>query len=99
MNMPEMPKEPKIFQKQITLGNVIQIMILIVGGAVGYNKLEWRITQLEQIKLETHTLLEAQRVAHESSVREFRESLSKLSEAVTRLTAMEEMRQRQTGKL
>lgn len=79
----------KVFQKSITLGNLIQILVLIVGGVVGYNKLEWRISQLEQVKMETKSMIEA-------NYKEFRESQARLTEAVTRLIVMEEMRQRQT---
>lgn len=38
---------PKFFKPEITLGTMLQILVLIIGGIVGYNKLEWRITSLE----------------------------------------------------
>lgn len=84
------PSINKVFHKSITLGNIIQIAVLIVGGIIGYCKLEWRISQLEQVKMETKTMME-------TNYKELRDAQTKLSDAVTRLIVMEEMRQRQTS--
>ena len=89
------PTLAKVFQKTITLGNLIQIGVILVGGVVGYNKLEWRITQLEQVKLETKNLIsENAKEQHDGQVR-LSEAISRLDVTVTRLATLEEMRQRQ----
>lgn len=72
-----------IFSKNITLGDIIQIGVIVVGLVVGYTKLEARIsaneTGLNEIK-------EAQR--------ETSKLLIDLTKAIVKLNTVEELREK-----
>lgn len=99
---------PKIFTKTITLGNIIQVFILLISGISAYYgiiskfetrliQLDARINQLDQVKIETKDLVMKNYAEFRQSQVELNKEIFKLTEAVNRLVTIEEFRQR-TGK-
>lgn len=88
--MNETPKK-SWFLRQLSLDSIVQSAALLITGIVWGTKVEARLAALEMVKNEAKITMEA-------NYKELRDAQTKLTEQVTRLVVMEEVRQRQASK-